>query len=34
MKLCWEVTGGRSRVMCEGSSYSKELMACEGGMDA
>ena len=21
MKLCWEATGGRSRVMCEGSSY-------------
>jgi len=21
MKLCWKVTGGHSRVMCEGSPY-------------
>ena len=24
MKLCWEATGGRSGVMCEGSLYRKE----------
>jgi len=26
MKLCWEATGGCSRVMCEGSPYRNGLL--------